>query len=318
MYTLFYRNTRLLFLTIILIFVWGISSYFALPRLEDPELVSRNASVKTFFPGADAARVEALITDKIEEKFTEIEEIKDYSSTSSSGSSIIIIELKDEVQKSEVDGVWSQVQNQIDEVKSELPTEASEPELEKIKIKAYALITALTWQQDDSPNYAILNRQVEVLKDRIQAIAGTEEVEIYGDRTEEINVEIDPEAIASYNLTVADISRQIQQSDSKVTAGLLRNDNNLSIEVAGELNTLQRVRDIPLNFGRQSQFIRLQDVATVSKGLRSPASELSIIGDRPGVTLAVHVESGTRLDLWAKNADEVLEAYRTDCPQRLN
>ena len=54
--------------------------------------------------------------------------------------------------------------------------------MEKIKTKAYALITALTWQQDDRPNYAILNRQAEVLKDRIQGIAGTEEVELYGDR----------------------------------------------------------------------------------------------------------------------------------------
>ena len=60
MFTLFYRNTRLLILTIILIFVWGISSYLALPRLEDPELVSRDATVKIFLPGADAARVEAL------------------------------------------------------------------------------------------------------------------------------------------------------------------------------------------------------------------------------------------------------------------
>ena len=70
MFTLFYRNTRLLILTIILICVWGLSSYFALPRLEDTELVLRNATVKTFFPGADAAIVEALITDKIEDKFT--------------------------------------------------------------------------------------------------------------------------------------------------------------------------------------------------------------------------------------------------------
>ena len=317
MFTLFYRNSRLLILTIILIFVWGISSYFALPRLEDPELVSRNATVKTFFPGADASRIEALITDKIEDKFTEIEEIKDYSSTSSFGSSIIIIELNDEVQKSEVDGIWSRVQNQLDEVKPELPTGASEPELEKIKVKAYALITALIWQQDNRPNYAILNRQAEVLKDRIQAIAGTEEVELYGDRNEEINVEIEPEAIASYDLTATDIARQIQQSDSKVTAGLLRNNNNLSLEVAGELDTLDRVRNIPLNFGNQGQFIRLQNVAKVSKGLSSPAEDLAIIGDRPGVTLAVHVESGTRLDLWAKNADRVLEEYSAELPSAI-
>ena len=318
MFTLFYRNTRLLILTIILICVWGLSSYFALPRLEDPELVSRDATVKIFFPGADAARVEALITDKIEDTFTEIEEIKDYSSTSGSGSSIISIELKDEVQKSEVDGIWSRVQNQLDEVKPKLPAGASEPELEKIKIKAYALITALTWQQDDRPNYAILNRQAEVLKDRIQGIAGTEEVELYGDRTEEISVEIEPEAIASYNLTVTDIARQIQQSDSKVTAGLLRNsNNNLSLEVAGELDTLDRVRNIPLNFGSQGQFIRLQDVAKVSKGVSFPADDLAIISDRPGVTLAVHVESGTRLDLWAKNADRVLEEYSAELPSAI-
>ena len=313
----FYRNTRLLILTIVLIFVWGISSYLTLPRLEDPELTSRNATVKTFLPGADAARVETLITEKIEDKLTEIEEIKYYSSTSSSGSSIIQIELGDRVQKKEVDTIWSRVRNQIDEIKFELPPGATEPDLEEVKIKAYALITALTWQQDDKPNYAILNRQAEVLKDRIQGIAGTEEVELFGDRLEEILVEIEPEAIASYNLSVADISRQIEQSDSKVSAGLLRNDNDLSLEVAGELDTLKRVRNIPLSFSTQGQSIRLQDVATVTKGVSFPASELSIVSDRPSVTLAVHVDSGTRLDLWAKEAEKILANYQSQLPSAI-
>ena len=317
MFTLFYRNSRLLILTIILICVWGISSYFALPRLEDPELVSRNATVKTFLPGSDAARIEALITEKIEDKLTEIEEIKNYSSTSSSGSSIITIELEERVQKEEVDIIWSRVQNQLDEARSQLPAKASEPELEQVKVKAYALITALTWQQDDRPNYGILNRQAEVLKERIQGVAGTEEVELFGDRDEEISVEIEPTAIASYNLSVADISRQIEQSDSKVSAGLLRNDHDLALEVAGELDTLKRVRNIPLNFGTQGQSIRLQDVATVTKGVSFPANELSIVSDRPSVTLAVHVESGTRLDLWAKETEKILADYRAELPSAI-
>ncbi|MEM8832860.1 MAG: efflux RND transporter permease subunit, partial [Cyanobacteria bacterium P01_G01_bin.19] len=203
-------------------------------------------------------------------------------------------------------------------VKPELPTGAREPELEKIKIKAFALITALTWQQDDTPNYSILNRQAEVLKDRIQRISGTEEVILYGDRPEEIRVDIDRTAIASYNLTVADISRQIQQSDSKASAGLLRNDNNdLSIEVAGELDTLNRIRNIPLNFGSQGQFIRLQDIATVTKGVSTPAEDLAFVSDRPGVTLAVHVKSGIRLDLWATEADKVLAEYQAELPQAM-
>jgi multidrug efflux pump subunit AcrB len=316
MFTLFYRNSRLLVLTIILLLVWGISSYFTLPRLEDPELVSRSAVVKTFFGSAKAERIEALITEKIEDQLVEIEEIKDYRSTSSTGSSIINIELKDNVKKEQVDAIWSRVQNKIDQIKPELPAGITEPELEKIKVKAYALITALTWQQDESPNYAILNRQAEVLADRLKIIAGTEEVDIFGDRTEEILVEINPSLMASYNLTTADVARQIQQSDSKVAAGSLRNDNsNLSIEVAGELDTLNRVQNIPLNFGNSGQFIRLQDIATISKGVKVPEEELTIISDRPAVTLAVHTESQSRLDIWAKNVEPILAEFKAELPK---
>ena len=318
MFTLFYRNTRLLILTIILIFVWGASAYFTLPRLEDPELVNRVAVVKTFLPGAKAERVEALITEKIEDELIEIEEIDNYESTSSTGSSIITVELKDSVTKEQVEPVWSRVQNKIDRIKGELPNGSTEPELEKIKIKAYASIIALSWEQDDTPNYTILNRQATVLKDRLKNIPQTEEVEIYGDRDEEILVTINPDLIASYNLTTADVSRQIQQTDSKIAAGLLRNpQSDLSIEVAGELDTLERVKNIPLNFGNDKQFIRLQDVATVTRGVKNPAEELTVISDRPAVTLGVHIASGSQIDAWAKEADAVLADFQKELPQAI-
>ncbi|MEM9512258.1 MAG: efflux RND transporter permease subunit, partial [Cyanobacteria bacterium P01_E01_bin.48] len=81
----FYRNTQLLVLTLCLILVWGLSAFFTLPRMEDPELVQRNAVITTFFPGATADRVEALVTDKIEEELFEVDEIKTLTSTSRSG-----------------------------------------------------------------------------------------------------------------------------------------------------------------------------------------------------------------------------------------
>ena len=318
MFTLFYRNTRLLILTIILIFVWGISSYFTLPRLEDPELVSRNAVVKTFYPGADAERVEALITEKIEDKLTEIEEIDNFQSTSRTGSSLINIELQENVTKQQVDGVWTRVRNKLDEVQVELPPNIIEPELEEIKVKAYALIAALTWQQDDNPNYGILRRQAEVFKERLEQISGTEEVEIFGDPDEEIVVEINPQTLASYNLTVSELSQKIAQSDSKVAAGQLRsNDNNLLVEVAGELDTLARIRQIPLSFGDDSQFILLKDLATVSKGITEPATELALINGYPGVAIAVHVRSGQRLDLWSELAQETIAEFRSELPSSI-
>ncbi|MEM7715785.1 MAG: efflux RND transporter permease subunit, partial [Cyanobacteria bacterium P01_A01_bin.68] len=318
MFTLFYRNSRLLILTIVLIAVWGISSYFTLPRLEDPELVSRSAVVTTFFPGADAERVEALVTEKIEDKLTEIEEIDSYESTSRTGSSIIQIDLQDTVRKQEVDSVWTRIRNKIDEVKVELPENIIEPELEAVKVKAYALIAGLTWRQDDKPNYGILRRQAEVFKERLEAISGTEEVEIFGDPNEEIIVEINPEALASYNLTARDLSQQISLSDSKVSAGQLRDkDNNLLIKVAGELETLTRIRQIPINFGGQGQFVTLQNIATVSKGIREPANELALLNGHPGVAVAVHVQSGKRLDLWSEVAEKKIAEFKSELPSSI-
>ena len=318
MFTLFYRNTRLLILTIILIAVWGISSYFALPRLEDPELVSRFAIVKTFFPGADAERVENLVTEKIENQLTEIEEINEYSSTSRAGSSIIQIDLQDSVTKQEVDAVWSRVRNKIDEVQVELPANTTEPELEEGKVKAYALIAGLTWQQDDQPNYGILRRQAEVLKERLEGIAGTEEVELLGDPDEEIIVEINPQALASYNLTATELSQQIAQSDSKIAAGQLRgNDRDLLIEVAGELDTLARIREIPISFADNGQFVTLENIATIRKGITEPANELALINGYPGVAIAVHVESGQKLDLWRKAVQPKITEFQSELPSSI-
>ena len=75
MWNLFYRNPRLLALTIVLIIVSGLAAYNLLPRKEDPTLTKRNVLILTRFPGANAERVEALVTDKIEAELREMEEI---------------------------------------------------------------------------------------------------------------------------------------------------------------------------------------------------------------------------------------------------
>nr|WP_198648794.1 efflux RND transporter permease subunit [Cyanothece sp. BG0011] len=85
MNSLFYRNVRLLILTILAIIVWGLSSFFSLPRMEDPEMTSRFAVITTHFPGASPERVETLVTDKLEESLFEVEEIKTIESTSRLG-----------------------------------------------------------------------------------------------------------------------------------------------------------------------------------------------------------------------------------------
>ena len=314
MFTLFYRNLRLLILTLVLIIVWGLSSYQLLPRLEDPELTSRGARVTTFLPGANPYRVESLVTEKIEEELREIEEIETLQSTSRKGTSNIVIELFDEVK--DVERVWARIRDKVADASPQLPPGATEPEFENLEAKAYALIVALTWEQDNKPNYAILRRRAESLSDRLRALGGTEKVEIFGEPDEEIAVEIDQAELAMLGITARDLSQQIEASDAKVTAGQLRgNRNDLAIEIEGELDSLDRIRQIPIRFGDRSQFVRLGDIASVQKGIVQPPSDIAIVSGRPAIALAVFVQSSQRLDQWADRARNSLDEFRQQLPR---
>ena len=81
-------------LAISLILVIGLSSAMILPRMEDPMLTPRAANVITRVPGADATRVESLVTEKLEDALSEIEQIKEVRSNSRAGISILAIELE--------------------------------------------------------------------------------------------------------------------------------------------------------------------------------------------------------------------------------
>ncbi len=314
MSNLFYRNRRLLVLTIILIVVSGTSSYMVLPRMEDPVLNERVALVNTYFPGADPERVEALVTEKLEEELQEIDEIKEMRSVSRTGISTLTIELRDDVY--ETDAIWSRVRDKLDDARPFLPQGASEPEFEDVPMKAYAQIAAVTWEQAGPPNYAILRRLAEELEDEIRAIAGTEDVETYGDPDEEITVSIRQEDLAALGLTTAEVARQIRASDAKVASGQLRGRQaDLLLEVAGELDSLARIENIPIHYGGSGRFVLLKDIAEVEKGIAQPMQDLVLVGGRPAVALSVLVRDSQRIDHWTEKSRKVLSDFRQRLPR---
>jgi len=128
--TLFIRNRHLLIMTLLLVLVAGLASLMNLPRIEDPRITTRNAIVVTSMPGASAARVEALVTKKIEDELRELSEIKTIESTSRAGISVIKIELQDWVGKGENDQVFSKVRDRLADAAAQMPAEAGLPELD--------------------------------------------------------------------------------------------------------------------------------------------------------------------------------------------
>ena len=314
---LFYRNRQLLLLSLVLIVVWGLSAFLTLPRLEDPEIVQRFARVTTFLPGATPERVETLVTEKIEDRLFELEEIESLRSTSGTGISVITIELKDTIP--DVDPVWAKVRSKVDDAVPELPADATVPEYADSSTKASALIVGLTWTHPDAPNYAILGRLAATLEDRLRAIPGTETVDIFGEPDEEIRVDIAAAELSRLGLSAAALSQQIAASDAKVSAGQFRSDRSeFLLEVNSSLSSLEQIRAIPLQAGAEGQVARLGDVATVTKAVQDPPTDLALVNGYGAIALAAKVDSAERVDLWAVQARAVLDDFRAELPQGID
>ena len=300
-------------LAICLIMVSGLSSYFLLPRMEDPQLVERGAFINTIFPGAEPSRVETLVSEKIEDALNEIDEIKEIRSTSREGVSTIALELRDEILDG--DRVWTKIRDRLSDVQRELPVGALKPVFDEMDFKAYALLVALEWDRTGPVNYAILQRWAKQLEDRLQSVKGTEKAERFGEPAEEVLVTLDSSQLAALNLTVADVSRQIASSDSKVSAGQLRSGSeDMLIQVSGELDSIQRIENIPIRYRGDNGFVRLSNIASVKKTIANPPDSLAVVDGKRAIVLGAYVRPSYRIDVWSRDISKALDDFENQLP----
>lgn len=316
MLDLLYRNPRLLILSVGIIIVAGLSSYQALPRLEDPHLLSRWAKVTVLFPGAGAERSEELVTKKLEDAIREVPEISEIVSQSRSGVTTLILELGDDVH--DVDEVWSRVRNKIGDAQDEFPYGVLEPDFEVIDSGSFALMVALCWTQDSEPNYATLRRLAKDFEDVLRGVRGTSKVRVVGDPNEEILVEIEAEKLATLGLTARDVAEQIRASDAKVSAGVFRSGKtNVVLQIESELDSLERIARIPIQCVADGRFVQVGDIAQIRKGITEPVSDLAIVSGQPAIVLAVRMSPDLRIDRWTEAARAALSQAELQLPHEV-
>ncbi|MEL6330245.1 MAG: efflux RND transporter permease subunit [Planctomycetota bacterium] len=312
--TLTFRNRHLLWLLVAIAIVAGASALRTIPRLEDPRIVNRGPIVLTPFPGASAERVESLVTDPLETALDEIDEIKTLESTSRAGISVVSIELLDSVGASDNLEIFSEIRDKLRDVEPALPPGAGPPDLdEKRDPVAFTLVVSV--ESSDSPGHTIgmLSRQAKELADRLRNIPDTELVRVYGDADEEIRVTPNANETALLGLDAEAIAALIRRADSKSSAGVVRGaSSDVLIEVTGELDTVGRIAAIPLREGDGGRVLRLGDVASIRRGVRTPVETFALTDGERGVLVAARMSASAQADAWADGADRVIAGFASE------
>lgn len=305
------RNGHLLLLTLIVLVAAGASSFAGMPKMEDPRIENRNPTIITALPGASAERVDALVTEPLEDVIREVAEVKILRSESRPGVSLIRIEIDDFAPDPKE--VFGRLRDKITDAQPLLPNEARDPLFDdQRRAVGYSLIFALRAEDDEPVPLTLLGRLATDLADRLRSVSGTEVVRIFGEPEEEITVLTDPHELAALGLTPQDLADQIAAADAKVPAGIVRGpDQDLDLETAGELDSLARIASIPVDVDReQGAAIRVGDLAEVRRSPAEPPAEIAYTDDHRSILVAARITEATSIGRWTEAARALAVEFR--------
>ncbi|MEH6548536.1 MAG: efflux RND transporter permease subunit [Pseudomonadales bacterium] len=309
-------NPRLMILLVALLLVTGLGAVKSLPRMEDPVIAGRYATVITAFPGATAERVEALVSRPLEDKLRELPEIRHITSNSRAGLSAVTIELQGAV--TDPEPVMARARDKINDLIPFLPRGVSTPQFDDERGWAFTLTTALVWQGEGEPDTLLLARYAEELGSRLRNAQGTEYVDTFGAPAEEILVEIDFSKVQAMGLDTQAIAARIGQADAKVAAGqYFHRDYQWQLELAGELTTEERIRRIPISSDGRGNVTSLGDLASIRRAPLLPLKELAIVGGQQAVVVGARIRPDVRMDEWIIEAEALTKGFQRQLPDSI-
>ncbi|KAA5801667.1 efflux RND transporter permease subunit [Alkalicaulis satelles] len=309
MTTLFFRYPRLIVLALFLVVAAGLAALSVLGRQEDPSLTERFGAVTVILPGADAARMEALVTRPLEAALLELMELDEVRSTTRANVSQLNINIRPDLSPIRVEQAWSLVRDRVAEVRPSLPDGVQMVEVNRQYMGAATLIVALRWPEGSEGSLGALSRLARDLEDNLRNLPGTKETAVFGEPEEEVRVVLDPEAAAALGLTAADVAGLLARSDAKVPSGRLAGRSlDVTVEVAGAFDSLDRLRAAPVSAG-PGGFLQLADIARIERGLREPEATLALRNNNRTILVAAYLEPSLQVDAWDRRAQSAVGAF---------
>jgi len=270
MTALFVRRPVFAFVINTLIVVAGLAALFGVEVRELPDVDRPVISVTTTFDGAAAETIDREITAAVEGAVARVPGVSAISSSSSFGRSRVTIEFRETV---DLNAAASDVRDAVGRIQNQLPEDADAPIVVKADDNADAIMRlAVT---SDRMNIEDMTLYVDdEIVDKLAAVPGVADVQVYGDRTKIFRVDIGQSRLASHGVTVGDIASAVETVAFDSPAGsLTSNTQDLIVRATSSITTPEEMENIKL-----SPNVRLGDVATVTLGPDEGESRLRTNG----------------------------------------
>ena len=244
----------------------GILGYFALPISSLPQVDFPTVEVTTELPGASPETMSTLVSASLERQFGQIQSLASMSSTSSFGLSRITLQFNLD---RDIDSAAQDVQAAINAAGSTLPRNLPYPPTYSKVNPADAPIVTLALTSGTQSLRALSDLADTMLSQRLSSISGVGHVSVEGGIKPAVRIEADVSRLASYGLSMADLSAAISAANVAGPKGSLDGDKqSYTIAANDQISHAKAYEDVIIAY-RNSAPVRLKDVAKVSDGLEN-------------------------------------------------
>lgn len=304
---------RVTLMVVLVIALMGFVGYNQLARDSMPPFTIRVCTVVTQFPGASPERVEALVTDKIEKVAQELPELKDVTSESRTGLSVVSVVLKDDVSDEDLQSVWDRLRRKIESIQEELPDGAKVPNIKDDGIGVvYGIMIGL---ENDGFEYAELKEYAEDIRDDLIKIPEASEVQISGLQEEQIYVEFDNARLSEVGLSSSILQNVIASTNIVFSGGEVSlEDERIILEPTGNFEEIDDLARTIIPVGQTGASIYLGDVTTIRRAYKTPQDRLVKINGKPGLAISVALKDGANIIKLGEEVDKKVVQYNQELP----
>lgn len=282
------KNRALVWYFIIVTAIGGIFFYFKLGRMEDPNFTINQMVVTAAWPGASADQMEQQVTDKLESKFRDIPGVKEITSNTRAGTSVVYVTLRDDVDRSTIRDTWRDVRGFGNDVQSELPSGVYGPYYNDRFDDVFGSVYAIT---GDGYSMEELRQAAEKIRRQLATIEKVQKVKLLGVQTEKVYVEIESAKLAELGISPTVLANALKSQNEMTPSGMIETStDNVYLRYSGIFDDENAVKNTPIQANGKTFY--LGDIATVERRYAEPGDTAMYYNGQPAVGIAVSMEDG--------------------------
>lgn len=296
-------------MVILMVFLAGMVAYNNLQLAYMPSTDMPMAVIRTSYSGAGPEEMEELVTKPIEETMATLTGVDSITSTSSVGSSMVMLEFTD---GTDLEEKTNDMRDKLDQVKGRLPDGADEPSIMKMDMNSDSIMVGVTSSVYDAESlYNFLDQNV---LSRLERVEGVASVSMMGGIQKEIQITVSPDKMKGYGITTSAIRNALSSENTNLPAGeILQGDTDLQLRAIGEFESLEEISNLPITTSN-GNIIHLNDVATVQEAEKE-REQLALMNGSEGVMFSLTKQSDGNIVTVTDNLNQTIAQLSAEYPE---